>query len=261
MLVDSHCHLDFPGLAEEEAEVVPRARAAGVGGMLTISTRLSTFGTTLALAERHDGVWCSTGVHPHQAGEEGPASAAPLIANAGHPKVVAIGEAGLDYHYDFSPREAQADGFRRHIEAAQTTGLPLIVHTREADEDTMKMLVEGLERAPFGCVIHCYSSSPWLGREAAARGLYLGIGGILTFKRSDELRATVAELPRKLILLETDAPYLAPMPHRGKRNEPAYVAHVAEVLAGVWDTDIDTVARVTTDNFFRLFAKAARPAS
>ena len=260
MLVDSHCHLDFPELLEQEEAVIAGARAAGVRGMLTISTRLSTFATVLALAERHDGVWCSTGVHPHQSGEEGPEGPDRLIANGRHEKVIGVGEAGLDYFYDKSPREAQAAGFRAHIEAAQATGLPLIVHTREADEDTIAILEEGMARAPFGCVIHCYSSSPWLGRKAVEMGFYLGIGGMLTFNRSNELRETVAAMPRERILLETDSPFLAPVPKRGKRNEPAFVAHVAEKLAEIWRTDSETVARTTTDNFFRLFEKAERPA-
>ena len=179
-----------------------------------------------------------------------------LIKNAAHPKVIAIGEAGLDYHYDFAPREAQAAGFRAHIEAAQATRLPLVVHTRDADADTLTILAEGLARAPYGCVIHCYSSTPDLGRRAIEMGFYLGIGGVLTFKRSDELRATVKDVPRERVLLETDSPYLAPVPKRGKPNEPAYVAYVAEVLAGVWAVEKDEVARVTTENFHRLFKKA-----
>ncbi|MEZ5837837.1 MAG: TatD family hydrolase [Geminicoccaceae bacterium] len=260
MLVDSHCHLDFPELLAEEAGVLARAREAGVRTMLTISTRLSTFDNVLQLANRHDGVWCATGVHPHQSGEEGPDSAAPLIAHAAHAKVIGIGEAGLDYFYDKSPREAQAAGFRAHIDAARATGLPLIVHTRDAEEDTIRILEEGLARGPFGCVIHCYSSSPWLGERAVEMGFHLGIGGILTFNRSTELRETVARMPRDRIILETDSPYLAPVPKRGKRNEPAFVAHVAGRLAEVWQMTIAEVEILTTDNFFRLFSKAERPA-
>ena len=258
MLVDSHCHLDFPGLIDDLGGVLARARAADVRAMLTISTRLSTFPSVLALAEAHANVWCSTGVHPHQSGEEGPKGPDDLVNNAAHPKVIAIGEAGLDYHYDYGPREAQAAGFKAHIEAAQATGLPLVVHTRDADADTLAILAEGLARAPYGCVIHCYSSTPELGHRAIEMGFHLGIGGVLTFKRSDELRATVKDVPRERVLLETDSPYLAPVPKRGKPNEPAYVAYVAEVLAEVWGVEKDEVARVTTANFFRLFRKAGR---
>ncbi|MCB2012780.1 MAG: TatD family hydrolase [Geminicoccaceae bacterium] len=260
MLVDSHCHLDFPELLAEEADVIARAREAGVRGMLTISTRLSTFPKVLELAGRHEGVWCATGVHPHQSGEEGPSGPQPLIENARHPEVIGIGEAGLDYFYDKSPRDAQAAGFRAHIEAAQATGLPLIVHTRDAEEDTIRILEEGLAKGPFACVIHCYSSSPWLGERAVELGFHLGVGGILTFNKSTELRETVARMPRERIILETDSPYLAPVPRRGKRNEPAFVAHVAGKLAEVWGCGVADVASTTTDNFFNLFTKADRPA-
>lgn len=259
MLVDSHCHLDFPQLQADEAGVVARAAAAGVQRMVTINTRLSTFDRVRAITERHESVFMATGVHPHQAGEEGPTSPDPLIANAKHPKVVAIGEAGLDYFYDKSPRDAQADGLRQHIRAAQATGLPLVVHTRDADEDTIAILEAGLAEAAFSCIIHCYSSSPWLGQRAVDLGFYLGVGGILTFNRSTELRETVKAMPRDRILLETDSPYLAPVPKRGKTNEPAFVAHVAKVLAEVWETEIAEVERQTTDNFFGLFSKVPRP--
>lgn len=259
MLIDSHCHLDFPQLIEEEGAVVARARAAGVERMVTISTRLSTFDQVLSLANRHDPVFVATGVHPHQAGDEGPHSAQPLIENAGHDKVVAIGEAGLDYFYDKSPRAAQAQGFQFHIEAAQQTGLPLIVHTRDAEEDTMSIMRTGLEASAYKAVIHCYSSSRWLGEQAISLGFYLGVGGIVTFKNSDVLRATIADMPRDRILLETDSPYLSPVPKRGKTNEPAYVAFVAKVLAEVWQCDVAEVERVTTENFFRLFNKVPRP--
>ena len=259
MLVDSHCHLDFAQLAEDEAGVIERAAAAGVRRMVTIATRLSSFAKVLQIAERHDSVFLATGVHPHQAGEEGPASPEPLIANAAHPKVVAIGEAGLDYFYDKSPRDAQAQGFRHHIAAARTTGLPLVVHTRDAEEDTIAILGQGMDEGAYSGIVHCYSSSRWLGEQAVSMGLYLGVGGILTFKRSDELRDTVRDMPKDRILLETDSPYLAPVPRRGKTNEPAYVAYVAKVLAEVWGTDVAEVEARTTDNFFRLFHKVPRP--
>ena len=256
MLVDSHCHLDYPGLAEDEAGVVARARAAGVTVMQTIGTRLSAFADVLAIAERHEGVFCSVGVHPHEAGREGLDGPEPLLAHVGHPKVIGVGESGLDHYYDLAPRARQAASFRAHIAAARTSGLPLIVHTRDADEDTAATLERAMADGAFQGVIHCYSSSPELARRAVALGMYLGIGGILTFKRSDELRATVAGMPQERLILETDAPYLAPVPKRGRTNEPAYTAFVARTLAEVLGVPVDEVARLTTANFFRLFTKA-----
>ncbi len=257
MFVDSHCHLDYPGLMAEADAVVARAREAGVTTLLTIATRLSSFESVLALAQRFPDVWVATGVHPHQAAEEpGCLEPAPFIANAAHPKVVAIGECGLDYFYDKSPRDTQALSFMAQLEAARQTGLPFIVHTRDADADTAAILEEAAGQRPLAGVIHCYSTSPELGWKGVDLGLHLGLGGILTFKRSDELRATVRDLPRDRILLETDAPYLAPMPYRGKRNEPAYIPYVAQVLAELWCTDTNAVARITTANFFHLFSKA-----
>lgn len=257
--VDSHCHLDYPGLAEDEAGVIARARTAGVGVMQTIGTKLSLFEGVLAIAERHDGVWCSVGVHPHEAGREGLDDPAPLLRWAGHPKVIGIGESGLDYFYDHSPRERQANSFRAHIAAARASGLPLIVHTRDADDDTAAIIEQEQATGAFAGVVHCFSSSRRLAERAVAAGMHLGIGGILTFRRSDELRAIVADMPRDRLLLETDAPYLAPVPKRGKTNEPAYVAYVAQVLAEVLGTDTATIARTTTENFFRLFTKATAP--
>lgn len=260
MLVDSHCHLDFPGLVEEQDAVIERARAAGVEVIQTIGTRLDAFDRVRAIAEAHDGVFCSVGVHPHRAGEEVIDDSAPLLARAEHPKVIGIGEAGLDYYYDNSPREAQAAGFRVHIQAAQDSALPLIVHTRDADADTIAILREAMARRPFKGVIHCYSSSPELALAAIDMGLYLGLGGVLTFKRSDELRATVRELPLERLLLETDAPYLAPEPRRGRRNEPAYVAYVADRLAAIRGLSRAEIEQATSANFFRLFDKATWPA-
>jgi TatD DNase family protein len=257
MLVDSHCHLDFPGLAEERARVIERAHAAGVAVMQTIGTRLSTFDRVLAIAEAEPGIFCSVGVHPHQADEEGVDEPGPLVARTRHAKVIGIGESGLDYYYDNSSRAGQERSFRAHIEAARESDLPLIVHTRDADHDTIDLLRAAMAEAPFAGVIHCYSSSPELGFAAVEMGLYLGLGGILTFKRSDELRATVRGLPLDRLILETDAPYLAPQPFRGKRNEPAYVAHVAATLAEVKALPVAEIEQATTDNFFRLFAKAA----
>lgn len=258
--VDSHCHLDYPGLAQEAEAVVARARQAGVATLLTIATRLSSLPAVLELARRFPDVWVATGVHPHQAAEEaGSCDVAAFTANAGDPRIVAIGECGLDYYYDKSPRELQAASFRAQLEAARETALPFVVHTRDADADTALILEEAARNAPLKGVIHCYSTSPELGHAAIAMGLHLGLGGILTFKRSDELRATVKGLPRDRILLETDSPFLAPMPYRGKRNEPAYVPFVAQVLAELWGTTTDDVARITTDTFFALFTKARRP--
>jgi TatD DNase family protein len=259
VLVDSHCHLDFPGLAEERDAVLARARAAGVGTIQTIGTRLSTFEQFVAIAEVNDDVYCSVGVHPHRAAKEPLDEPAQLLAWAEHPRVIGIGESGLDYYYDHSPRDVQAALFRLHIDAARQSGLPLIVHTRDADRDTADLLRAAMAEAPFTGVIHCYSSSPELGFAAIEMGLYLGLGGILTFKKSDQLRATVRELPLERLLLESDAPYLAPEPLRGRRNEPAYVAHVAATLAEVRGLALAEIEAATTDNFFRLFTKAQRP--
>ena len=260
MLVDSHCHLDCPGLAEERDAVLGRARAAGVGTIQTIGTRLGTFAQVAAIADAHDDVYCSVGVHPHRAAKEPLDGPGQLLAWADHPKVIGIGESGLDYYYDHSPRDVQAAVFRLHIQAARESGLPLIVHTRDADRDTADLLRAAMAEASFTGVIHCYSSSPELGLAAVEMGLFLGLGGILTFKRSDQLRATVRELPLDRLLLETDAPYLAPEPFRGRRNEPAHVAYVAATLAEVKGLALAEVEAATTDNFFRLFTKAKRPA-
>jgi TatD DNase family protein len=256
MIVDSHCHLDYPGLAEDEAGVVARAGAAGVGAMIHIAAKRAGWPVGIALAERWPEVVCAVGVHPHEAGAEGLDDPAPLIELARHPRVVAIGESGLDFFYDLSPRERQIASFRTHIAAARTTGLPLIVHTRDADGDTMDLLEAAMAEGRFGGVIHCYSSSRRLAERAVALGLYLGIGGILTFKKSDELRATVRDLPLDHLLLETDAPYLAPVPMRGRINEPAFTAHVAKALAEVRGLPVGEIEAATTRNFRRLFAKA-----
>lgn len=260
MIVDSHCHLDYPGLAEDEAGVIARAKEAGVGLMVHIAAKRAGWPVGIALAERRPEVFCAVGVHPHEAGKEGLGDPTPLVELAAHPRVVAIGETGLDYFYDFSPRDRQAASFATHIVAAQETGLPLVVHTRDADDDTMAILEAAMARKPFTGVIHCYSSSRRLAERAVAIGLHLGIGGILTFKKSDDLRATVKDLPLDRLLLETDAPYLAPVPHRGKTNEPAYTAHVAKMLAEVKGVPLAEIERVTTESFFRLFPKAAAAA-
>jgi TatD DNase family protein len=261
MLIDSHCHLDFPDFASELDAVVMRARQAGIERMVTICTRVRRHGEVLAIAERFPDVFCSVGTHPHHAHEELDISAADLAAITRHPKVVALGEAGLDYHYDNSPREAQERGFRTHIAAARETGLPLVIHSREADDDTARILEEETEKGAFPAVLHCFTGGPGLARRAIALGHFISFTGILTFKNSGALRAIAAELPADRILVETDAPYLAPGRHRGRRNEPAYVVETANVLAEARGVSFEEIARQTSANFFRLFAEVPRPAS
>ena len=258
MLVDSHCHLDFPDFADELDGVVARARAADIGRIVSISTRVAKHDGLLAIAERFPDVFCSVGTHPHNAHEEPDVTAADLVARARHPKVVAIGEAGLDYHYDYSPRDAQERGFRRHIAAARETGLPLVIHAREADDDVARILEEETGEGAFPAVLHCYTGGRDLAQRAIALGLSISFTGILTFKKSDALRAIAAALPADRIMVETDAPYLAPGKFRGKRNEPSYVVETAKVLAEVRGVPLDEVARQTTENFFRLFSKVPR---
>ncbi len=257
MIVDSHCHLDFPDFAAELDAVVARARAAGVGRMVTIGTRVRRSGEVRAIAERFDDVFCSVGTHPHNAGEEADVTLDELLREADHPKVVAIGEAGLDYHYDTAPREAQHAGFRRHIEAARRTGLPLVIHAREADEDVAAILEEESARGAFAFVLHCFTAGPELARRAVALGGYVSFSGILTFKSGAPLREIAAELPADRILVETDAPYLAPNPWRGKRNEPSYVVETARILAETRGVPVEDIAALTTGNFFRLFSRAS----
>lgn len=261
MLVDSHCHLDFPDFAGDRDRLVERAAAAGVGLMVTISTRVRRFSEVLAVAERYRSVYCSVGTHPHNAHEELDIATSDLVRLAEHPKVVAIGEAGLDYHYDSSPRDAQAEGFRRHIAAARETGLPLVIHARNADDDIAAILIEEMGKGAFPAILHCFSSGRALALTGIQLGLYVSFSGILTFKRSDELRAVAAEIPADRLLVETDAPYLAPVPHRGRRNEPAYVAETAAVLAEIRGISRQAIAAQTTENFFRLFAKVPRAAA
>jgi len=255
MLVDSHCHLDFPDFAAELPEVVARAQAAGVEKLVTISTRVRKFDQVLGIAERFPNVYCSVGTHPHHAHEELDITAEDLARLASHSKVVAIGEAGLDYHYDFSTPEAQEQGFRTHIAAARMTGLPLVIHTREADENTARILEEEAEQGAFTAVLHCYTGGRELAERAVALGHYVSFTGILTFKNSNDLRAIAAALPADRIMVETDAPYLAPGKFRGKRNEPSYVVETARVLAEVRGATVEEIARQTTANFFRLFSK------
>jgi TatD DNase family protein len=258
MLVDSHCHLDFPDFAAERAAIVARAQAAGVGLMVTISTRVKRFPEIKAIAEEFDSVYCSVGTHPHNADEELDVTADDLVRLAAHPRVVAIGEAGLDYHYDNSPRAAQAQGFRTHIAAARETGLPLVIHAREADDDVATILTEETGKGAFPFVLHCFSSGPALARTGVALGGYVSFSGILTFKNSIELREIATQVPRDRLLVETDAPYLAPLPFRGKRNEPAYVTKTAAVLASTIGVSEPEIADITTANFFRLFSKVPR---
>jgi TatD DNase family protein len=258
MLVDSHCHLDFPDFAEDMEGVLARAKAVGVAKMVTISTRVHRFDAIRAIAEAHDEVWCSVGTHCHHATEEPDVDRGLLIRLAAHPKVVAIGEAGLDYHYDFSPREVQLASFREHIAAARETGLPLVIHSREADDDMATMLEEETTgEGAFPHLLHCFSSGPDLARRSLALGGYVSFSGILTFKKSEEVRAIAAEVPFDRLLVETDAPYLAPMPYRGKRCEPAHVAETAKVLAAVKGVSAEAMAQITTENFHRLFKKVA----
>ena len=261
MLIDSHCHLDFPDFSAELDGVVARARGAGIERMVTISTRVRCHDAVLAIAERFPDVYCSIGTHPHYAHEELDVTTADLVARTQNPRVVALGEAGLDYHYDNSPREAQERGFRTHIAAARETKLPLVIHTREADDDTARILEEETGKGAFPAVLHCFTGGPDLARRAIALGHFVSFTGILTFKNSTALRAIAAELPADRILVETDAPYLAPDRYRGKRNEPAYVIETANTLAEVRGASFDTIARQTTENFFRLFAKVPRPAA
>jgi TatD DNase family protein len=261
MLIDSHCHLDFPDFAADRDAVVARAQAAGVARMVTISTRVKRHEEVLAVAERFADVYCSVGTHPHHADQELDIGVEELIARTAHPKVVAIGEAGLDYHYDNCPREAQLRGFRNHIAAARATGLPLVIHSRDADADMAQVLEEEAGKGAFPAVLHCFTGGPDLARRAIALGLFISFTGILTFKKSNELRAIARSLPLDRILVETDAPYLAPDPHRGRRNEPAYVVETAKVLAETHELLADEMARRTSENFFRLFGKVPRPTS
>jgi TatD DNase family protein len=257
LLVDSHCHLDFPAFAGYVPDVLARARAAGVGRMVTISTHVGRFETYRALAEAHEEVFFSVGTHPHQAAEEPDIAVGEIVRLSGHTRCVAIGEAGLDYHYERSPREVQKRVFRAHIAAARETGLPLVIHARDADDDMIDILRDEIGRGRFDAVLHCFSSGAKLAEVGVELGFYVSFSGILTFKRSDELRGIAGAVPSARLLVETDAPYLAPEPFRGKTNEPGFVAHTAGSLAGVIGVSAEELARITTDNFYRLFRKAA----
>jgi TatD DNase family protein len=258
MIIDSHCHLDFPELKGELDAVLARARGAGVGLMVTISTWVRRFDEVLAIAAGYDEVFCSVGTHPHNAAEEPNVTAAELVKLARHQKVVAIGEAGLDYHYDNSPRSDQEKSFRTHVAAARETGLPLVIHARDADADIAHILEEESAKGAFPFVLHCFTSGPELARRGLALGGYVSFSGVVTFKKSDALRDIAREVPLDRILVETDAPYLAPEPMRGKINEPAFVVHTAARLAAVKGVSEAELARATNDNFFRLFNKVPR---
>lgn len=255
MIVDSHCHLDYDGLHDDLPGVLERAKLAGVGIVLSISSRVKARDKLFALAEAHDNVFCTIGTHPHHAHEELDIRVADLVAMTRHPKVVGLGEAGLDYHYDKSPRAAQMQGFRNHIAAARETGLPLVIHTREAEDDTARVLEEEMARGKFKAVLHCFTSQQWLAEKGVELGLYVSFSGILTYKTAENLRDAARALPEDRILVETDAPYLAPVPNRGKANEPAFVVHTLGVLAEVRGVSLDRMAAVTSGNFFRLFNK------
>ena len=255
MLIDSHCHLDFPDFAPDLDAVVARARAAGVARIITISTRVDAFDRVAAVAERFDEVFFTVGTHPHQAHEEPEASVETLLSLSAHPKCVGIGEAGLDYHYDRAPREVAARVFRRQIAAARASGLPLVIHSRDADEDMAAILTQEMGEGAFTAVLHCFTSGAALARVGLALGLSISFSGVLTFKNSDALRLVAAAVPLDRVLVETDAPFLAPTPHRGRRNEPAFVAETAGVLAALKGLDRATIAQATTANVQRLFSK------
>jgi TatD DNase family protein len=260
MLVDHHCHLDVPEFAGDLDGVVARARAAGVGVLLTISMRMRRLADTLKIAEAYPNVFCSVGTHPHCAHEELDIPLQEIVRLSEHPKVVAIGEAGLDYFYDNSPRAAQEEGFRRQIAAARETGLPLVIHARDADDDVAAILTEEMGAGWFPAVLHCFTGGPRLARQALELGLYISFSGIITFKKSDALRDIARAVPPDRVLVETDAPFLAPGKHRGKRNEPAFVVETARELARVKAMSLEALAEATTENFFRLYNKTPRAA-
>ncbi len=260
MLIDSHVNLHAPQFDEDRDAVIDRARAAGVGLMVEISDKLSTFEATHGLAMAHPDIWCTVGAHPHEAKDHMAMTAADLVALAERPRVVGIGECGLDFHYDLSPREVQATVFGEHIKAARETGLPLVVHTREADDVMAAILTEEHARGPFKLLMHCYTSGPELAETAAKLGAWFSVSGIATFKAASDVREVIQAMPADRIIVETDCPYLAPVPHRGRRNEPAYISHVLEKLAEIRGWSAEEADRRTTDAFFNLFDRIPRPA-
>lgn len=259
LLVDSHCHLNFPEFKEDLEGVISRARAAGVGVMQTICTEVEEFDEVHGIAEQHDGIYCSVGVHPNESEQKSKAELEFLLSKAKHPKVIGIGETGLDYHYTYSSRAVQQENFRIHIDAARQTGLPVIVHTREADEDTVNIMAEEMKKGAFTGVIHCFTSTQWLAEKSLEMGLYISISGIVSFKNAQSIRDTVKTVPMDRLLVETDAPFLAPIPHRGKRNEPAFTKYTNKVVAELKGITEEECAAATTANFFRLFNKAKAP--
>lgn len=261
MLVDSHCHLDFPEFAPELTDVVSRASAAGVGACVSIGTHLSGFPRVREIAEEFPNIFCSVGIHPHDSEKEPLESSEPLVELAQHRKVVGIGETGLDFYYNHSARDAQIANFRAHIAAARSTGLPLIVHTRDADDETIEVLRQEMGKGAFSGLIHCFTGTQKLADAALELGFYISVSGIMTFKKSDALRGVLATVPLDRLLVETDAPYLAPTPYRGKRNEPAFVALTAQAMAELKSVPFEELSLATTDNFFRLFSRAVRPAA
>jgi len=257
MFIDSHCHLNYKGLVEQEREVLARARANGVQGMLNISTRESEWDAVIGLAEREPAVWASVGIHPHEADQHGDMTSAKLVEKARHPDVIGIGETGLDYYYDYSDREQQQACFRQHIVAARESGLPIIVHTRDAEEDTARIMREEMEQGAYSGVIHCFTASADFARIALDLGLYISLSGIVTFKNAKDLQEIAQTIPDDRLLIETDSPFLAPVPHRGRTCEPAFVSDTARFLAELKNIEIESLAAQTTSNFFRLFSKAA----
>lgn len=255
-LIDSHCHLNYAGLAERQEEVLANARKRGIAGFLNISTRQSEWGEVVGAAERNDDVWASIGVHPHEADAHPDLGAAALADAAAHPRVIAIGECGLDYYYDKSDRSAQLERFQAHIEAARATGLPLVVHTREAEADTAEILSREVGKGGVAGVLHCFTGSADLARTALGLGFYISISGIVTFKNAKDLQEVAKAIPQDRLLVETDSPFLAPVPHRGQTCEPAFVADTAAFLSDLRDEPLDELAEATTANFFKLFGKA-----
>lgn len=256
MLIDSHCHLEYKGLVEDQAGVLSRARDAGVGGFLSISTRHREWAQVIATAERESDVWASVGIHPHEADDHADMGEAVLLEAAAHPRVIAIGETGLDYYYDHSERETQKALFRRHISVSRATGLPLIVHTRDAEEDTLAILADEMEQGAFPALIHCFTASAAFAKDVVELGLTISLSGIVTFKNTKDLQAIAAEIPKDRILVETDAPFLAPVPHRGRVCEPAFTADTARFVAELRGISTEALAAATTRNFFKLFNKA-----
>jgi TatD DNase family protein len=256
MFIDSHCHLNYKGLIEDQAGVISRARAVGVSAMLNISTRESEWDEVVATTSTAPGIWASIGIHPHEADAHPDIDTQKLVERAAHPRVIAIGETGLDYYYDKSDREQQRASFRAHIAAARQTGLPIIVHTRDAEEDTADIMADEMGKGAYTGVIHCFTASQDFADKALALGLYISISGIVTFKNAKDLQASAAIIPDDRILIETDSPFLAPVPHRGKSCEPAFVADTARFLANLRGVSVDTLAQQSSANFYSLFAKA-----